>query len=39
MAVTVSPKDVGTFLSQKQNVSDKELAGEWAQLEELYNKR
>ncbi|XP_033222007.1 26S proteasome non-ATPase regulatory subunit 13 [Belonocnema kinseyi] len=39
MAATVSPKDVGTFLSQKQNVSDKEQAAEWAQLEELYNKR
>ncbi|KAL6433127.1 hypothetical protein ACFW04_006407 [Cataglyphis niger] len=39
MAVSVAVKDVNTFLSQKQNVSDKELAAEWAQLEELYGKR
>ncbi|XP_020279106.1 26S proteasome non-ATPase regulatory subunit 13 [Pseudomyrmex gracilis] len=39
MAATVAVKDVNTFLSQKQNVADKDLAGEWAQLEELYNKR
>ncbi|EFN66566.1 26S proteasome non-ATPase regulatory subunit 13 [Camponotus floridanus] len=39
MAVSVAVKDVNTFLSQKQNVSDKELAAEWAQLEELYSKR
>ncbi|XP_076242529.1 regulatory particle non-ATPase 9 [Calliopsis andreniformis] len=31
--------DVNTYLSQNQNVADKELAAEWAQLEELYNKR
>ncbi|XP_033363862.1 26S proteasome non-ATPase regulatory subunit 13 [Bombus vosnesenskii] len=39
MAVSVAPKDVNTYLSQNQNVADKELATEWAQLEELYNKR
>ncbi|KAG6797414.1 26S proteasome non-ATPase regulatory subunit 13 [Apis laboriosa] len=39
MAVSVAPKDVNTYLSQNQNVADKELAAEWAQLEELYNKR
>jgi hypothetical protein len=39
MAATVAVKDVNTFLSQKQNVADKELATEWAQLEELYSKR
>ncbi|KYN03284.1 PREDICTED: 26S proteasome non-ATPase regulatory subunit 13 [Cyphomyrmex costatus] len=39
MAVTVAVKDLNTFLSQKQNVADKELAAEWAQLEELYSKR
>lgn len=32
-------KDVNTYLSQNQNVADKELAAEWAQLEELHNKR
>ncbi|XP_031827513.1 regulatory particle non-ATPase 9 [Nomia melanderi] len=39
MATAVAPKDVVTYLSQNQNVADKELAAEWAQLEELYNKR
>ncbi|CAK9816031.1 26S proteasome non-ATPase regulatory subunit 13 [Anthophora quadrimaculata] len=39
MAVSVAPKDVNTYLSQNQNVADKELAAEWAQLEELYNKK
>lgn len=39
MAVSVAPKDVNTYLSQNQNAADKELAAEWAQLEELYNKR
>jgi len=39
MAATVAVKDLNTFLSQKQNVADKELAAEWAQLEELYSKR
>ena len=39
MAAAVAPKDVNTYLSQNQNVADKELAAEWAQLEELYNKR
>ncbi|XP_076754114.1 regulatory particle non-ATPase 9 [Xylocopa sonorina] len=39
MAVSVAPKDVNTYLSQNQNVADEELAAEWAQLEELYNKR
>ncbi|KYQ57290.1 26S proteasome non-ATPase regulatory subunit 13 [Trachymyrmex zeteki] len=39
MAATVAVKDLNTFLSQKQNVADKELAAEWAQLEELYGKR
>ncbi|XP_046744092.1 26S proteasome non-ATPase regulatory subunit 13 [Diprion similis] len=32
-------KDVTSYLSQKQNVPDKDLASEWAQLEELYNKK
>lgn len=35
----MAPKDVNTYLSQNQNAADKELAAEWAQLEELYNKR
>ncbi|KAG7214137.1 hypothetical protein KM043_001491 [Ampulex compressa] len=39
MATSVATKDVSTYLSSKQNASDKELAAEWAQLEELYNKR
>lgn len=39
MAASVAPKDVNTYLSQNQNIADKELAAEWAQLEELYNKR
>ncbi|KYM75850.1 26S proteasome non-ATPase regulatory subunit 13 [Atta colombica] len=39
MAAAVAVKDLNTFLSQKQNVADKELAAEWAQLEELYSKR
>ncbi|XP_011306849.1 26S proteasome non-ATPase regulatory subunit 13 [Fopius arisanus] len=39
MAGTAGPKDVNSFLSQKQNTPDKELAAEWAQLEELYNKK
>lgn len=39
MAASVVAKDVNTFLSLKQNVADKELAAEWAQLEELYSKR
>ncbi|XP_017888631.1 26S proteasome non-ATPase regulatory subunit 13 [Ceratina calcarata] len=39
MAATVASRDVNTYLSQNQNVADKELATEWAQLEELYNKR
>ncbi|XP_034951257.1 26S proteasome non-ATPase regulatory subunit 13 [Chelonus insularis] len=39
MAAATGSKDVNTFLSQRQNVTDKELAAEWAQLEELYNKR
>ncbi|KZC10356.1 PREDICTED: 26S proteasome non-ATPase regulatory subunit 13 [Dufourea novaeangliae] len=39
MAAAVAPKGVNTYLSQNQNVTDKELAAEWAQLEELYNKR
>lgn len=33
-------KDVSDYLSFKQRKeSDKVLAGEWAQLEELYNKK
>ncbi|XP_076686701.1 regulatory particle non-ATPase 9 [Andrena cerasifolii] len=39
MAASVVSKDVNTYLSQNQNVADKELAAEWAQLEELHNKR
>lgn len=39
MATTTGTKDVNTFLSQRQNVTDKDLAGEWAALEELYNKK
>ncbi|XP_074109913.1 regulatory particle non-ATPase 9 [Cotesia typhae] len=39
MAVASGSKDVNTFLSQRQNVTDKELAADWAQLEELYNKK
>ncbi|XP_043286701.1 26S proteasome non-ATPase regulatory subunit 13 [Venturia canescens] len=39
MAALAVPKDVSTFLSQNQNVPDKELAAEWVQLEELYNKK
>ena len=33
-------KDVSTYLSSKQSEeTDKELAAEWAQLEELHNKK
>ncbi|XP_015510781.1 26S proteasome non-ATPase regulatory subunit 13 [Neodiprion pinetum] len=42
MAAAVAPsttKDVTSYLSQKQNVPDKDLSSEWAQLEELYNKK
>ncbi|XP_015117042.1 26S proteasome non-ATPase regulatory subunit 13 [Diachasma alloeum] len=39
MAGVAGPKDVNSFLSQKQNTPDKELAAEWGQLEELYNKK
>lgn len=39
MAVASASKDVNTFLNQRQNVTDKELAADWAQLEELYNKK
>ncbi|XP_076618608.1 regulatory particle non-ATPase 9 [Colletes latitarsis] len=39
MAAAVAPKDVNTYLNQNQNVADKELAAEWAQLEKLYNKK
>lgn len=39
MAATAPQKDVSTYLSEMQNAADKELAAEWAQLEELYNKR
>ncbi|KAK0166877.1 hypothetical protein PV327_004351 [Microctonus hyperodae] len=39
MAAATGTKDVNTFLSQRQNVTDKDLAAEWAQLEELYNKK
>lgn len=36
----VAVKDVSSFLSSKQSEeSDKDLAGEWAQLEELHNKK
>lgn len=39
MAATVAQKDVSKFLRSKQNVTDKELVEEWAELETLYNKR
>ncbi|XP_076162675.1 regulatory particle non-ATPase 9 isoform X1 [Ptiloglossa arizonensis] len=39
MAAAVASTDVNTYLSQNQNVADEELAAEWADLEELYNKR
>lgn len=39
MAGVAGPKDVNSFLSQKQNTPDKELAAEWGELEELYNKK
>lgn len=32
-------KDVSQFLTAKQSESSKELAAEWAKLEELYNKK
>ncbi|XP_033325002.1 regulatory particle non-ATPase 9 [Megalopta genalis] len=39
MTAPVPPKEIITYLSQNQNVADKELAAEWAQIEELYIKR
>ncbi|XP_058793430.1 26S proteasome non-ATPase regulatory subunit 13 [Phymastichus coffea] len=39
MAAPSAPKDVNAYLNQKQNVADKELAAEWAKLEELYSKK
>ncbi|KAJ8687443.1 hypothetical protein QAD02_023237 [Eretmocerus hayati] len=39
MAATSAPKDVNAYLTQKQNVPDKDLAAEWTKLEELHNKR
>ncbi|XP_066593718.1 26S proteasome non-ATPase regulatory subunit 13 [Prorops nasuta] len=39
MTTYVEPSEVSLFLSQKQKISDKKLAAEWAALEELYNKR
>jgi hypothetical protein len=35
----VAVKDVGDYLLSKQRESDKDLAGEWAKLEELHNKK
>jgi hypothetical protein len=36
----VAVKDVGGYLSSKQReASDKDLAGEWAQLEDLHNRK
>jgi hypothetical protein len=32
-------KDVSHYLSSKQNAAPKELAADWALLEELHNKR
>ncbi|XP_076643085.1 regulatory particle non-ATPase 9 [Halictus rubicundus] len=39
MTAPVPPEEIITYLSQNQNVADKELAAEWAQIEELYIKR
>jgi hypothetical protein len=40
MMAAVTFKDVGDYLSSKQRQeSDKGVVGEWAQLEELYNKK
>lgn len=37
---TVAVKDVSSYLAQKQSEeTDKDLSGEWAQLEELHNKK
>lgn len=33
------PKDVGTYLTEQQKKSSGEVATEWAQLDELYNKK
>lgn len=38
MAAT-AVQDVNNYLSTKQSEADKECASEWAQLEELYNKK
>ncbi|KAF7995951.1 hypothetical protein HCN44_007918 [Aphidius gifuensis] len=39
MATVTIPKDVSLFLSQKKNLQDKDLAAQWAQLEDFYNKK
>ncbi|XP_076277572.1 regulatory particle non-ATPase 9 [Lasioglossum baleicum] len=39
MTAPVPPEEIITYLSENQNVADKELAAEWAQIEELYIKR
>ena len=33
------PKDVGTYLTEQQKKSSGDVATEWGQLEELYNKK
>ena len=33
------PKDVGTYLAEQQKKSSGDVATEWGQLEELYNKK
>lgn len=38
-ASTAQPANVAEYLSKKQLESDKDLAQEWTQLEELYNKK
>ena len=35
----IMPKDVGTYLTEQQKKSSGDIATEWGQLEELYNKK
>lgn len=38
-AAAVQPSNVNDYLSKKQQESPKELGNEWAELEELHNKK
>lgn len=38
-AAAVQPSNISDYLSKKQQESPKELGSEWAELEELHNKK